>query len=209
MTAANILLYAALIGFVLFKKVKGHPLRAPIKLLGLPIVVVVLGFQDLTGGKAMRPAEITLTVIGAGLSLGLGLMRGQADKISSRDGAPFVQWGKASLTLFATNIVAKLVLDLIGVATGGTASSVGKSLVFTLGLTLLGEAVILWMRTGGGAVVPVSPQIDSAAAGAVSEPAVSSGLSAVALHHQNHRERRYDRRERRHDRRHQRNGDRS
>jgi len=97
----------------------------------------------------MKPVEITLTVIGAILSLGLGLMRGQADKVSTRDGAPFVQWGKASLALFAANILAKLVLDLIGVAAGGSASAVGKSLVFTLGLTLLGEALVLWMRSGG------------------------------------------------------------
>ena len=44
------------------------------------------------------------------------LMRGRADKVSTRDGSPFVQWGLTSLVLFAANIVAKLVLDLIGVA---------------------------------------------------------------------------------------------
>jgi hypothetical protein len=149
MTFLNILLYVALIGFVLFKKVQGQPIRAPKKLLGLPIILIVLGFGDLTSGKTMKPIEITLTVIGAVLSLGLGFMRGQADKISTRDGSPFVQWGKASLALFAANIVAKLVLDVIGVAAGGSTSAVGKSLVFTLGLTLLGEAVVLWMRSGG------------------------------------------------------------
>jgi hypothetical protein len=148
MTFLNVLLYLALIGYVLFKKVQGQPIRAPKKLLGLPIVLVVLGFGDMTSGT-MKPVEITLTVIGAVLSLGLGLMRGQADKVSTRDGAPFVQWGKASLALFAANILAKLVLDLLGVAAGGSASAAGKSLVFTLGLTLLGEAVVLWMRSAG------------------------------------------------------------
>jgi hypothetical protein len=149
MTFLNILLYVGLIGYVLFKKIQGQPIRAPKKLLGLPILLVVIGFGDMTSGKTMKPVEITLTVIGAILSLGLGLMRGQADKVSTRDGAPFVQWGKTSLALFAANVVAKLVLDLIGVAAGASAAAAGKSLVFTLGLTLLAEAAVLWMRSGG------------------------------------------------------------
>jgi hypothetical protein len=150
-TFLNILLYVALIGYVLFKKIQGRPIRAPRKLLGLPIVLIVLGFGDLTSGPTMKPVEIALTVIGAILSIGLGLMRGQADRITTRDGAPFVQWGKASLMLFGVNIVAKLVLDLIGVAAGSSASAAGKSLIFTLGLNLLAEAGVLWMRSGVGA----------------------------------------------------------
>jgi hypothetical protein len=77
------------------------------------------------------------------------MMRGRADKLSDRDGSPFVQWGATSLILFAANIAAKLVLDFIGVAAGSGTSVVGKSLVFTFGLTLLGEAVVIWIRTGG------------------------------------------------------------
>ena len=149
MTFLNVLLYIGLIAYVLFKKVQGQPIRAPKKLLGLPILLVVLGFGDMTSGKTMKPVEITLTVIGAILSLALGLMRGQADKVSTRDGAPSVQWDKTSLVLFAANIIAKLVLDLIGLAAGSSASAAGKSLVFTLGLTLLGEAAVLWIRSGG------------------------------------------------------------
>jgi hypothetical protein len=61
----------------------------------------------------------------------------------------FVKWGSASLILFVGNLVAKLVLDLIGVAAGSTTSAVGKSLLLTFGLTLLGEAIVVWMRTGG------------------------------------------------------------
>lgn len=150
MTFLSILLYAALIGYVLSKKIQGRPIRAPRKLLGLPIVLIALGFEELTGGKAMKPVEIALIVTGAILSIGLGLMRGQADKITTRDGVPFVQWGKASLILFGVNIVAKLVLDLIGVAAGSSASAAGKSLIFTLGLNLLAEAGVLWMRAGAG-----------------------------------------------------------
>jgi hypothetical protein len=88
MTFLNVLLYVAVIGYVLFKKVQGHPMRAPKKLFGLPIVLIVLGFGDLSSGHALKPVEITLIIIGAVLSVGLGLMRGQADKVSTRNGTP-------------------------------------------------------------------------------------------------------------------------
>jgi hypothetical protein len=151
MTATNILIYVALIGYVLFKRIQGQPVAAPKRLFGLPIILIVLGYGDLTHGATMKPIEITLTAIGAAVSLGLGLMRGRADKLSVRDGSPFVQWRTASLVLFVGNLAAKLVLDLIGIAAGSTTSAVGQSLVLTLGLTLLGEAAVVWLRTGGAA----------------------------------------------------------
>jgi hypothetical protein len=149
MTVTNVLIYLALIGYVLFKKVQGQPVAAPKRLFGLPIVLIVLGYGDLTHAGAMAPIEIAVTVIGGALSLGLGLLRGRADKLSQRDGSPFVSWGTASLILFVGNLAAKLVLDLIGVAAGARASTVGNSLLLTFGLTLLGEAVVIWLRTGG------------------------------------------------------------
>jgi hypothetical protein len=62
--------------------------------------------------------------------------------------------------LFVGNLLAKLVLDLIGVAAGATVSAAGKSLLFTLGLTLLGEATILFVRSGGATAV-LQPQATS------------------------------------------------
>jgi hypothetical protein len=149
MSVLNMLVYVALIGYVMFKRVQGQPVATPKRLFALPIILIVLGYGDVTSGAALKPIVITLTVIGGALSLGLGLLRGRADQLSAREGSQFVKWGAASLILFVGNLVAKLVLDLIGVAAGGTTSAVGKSLLLTFGLTLLGEAIVVWMRTGG------------------------------------------------------------
>ena len=149
MTVTNVLVYIALIAYVLLKKVHGQPVAAPKRLFALPIVLIVLGYGDLTHAGAMGPIEIAVTAIGAGLSLGLGLLRGTTDKLSQRGGAPFVRWGTASLILFVGNLAAKLVLDLVAVAAGARASTVGSSLLLTFGLTLLGEAAVIWLRTGG------------------------------------------------------------
>jgi hypothetical protein len=147
MTFANVLIYVALIALVLARRFRGHPIENVKKLFVLPVVVTIIGYGDLTHG-GLKPLAVTLTVIGAILSLGLGSLRGRADKISQRDGFPFVQWGVLSLILFAVNIAAKLVLDVIGVAAGETFSTAGKSLIFTLGLTLVGEAIVLSVRSG-------------------------------------------------------------
>ncbi len=162
MTFTNVLVYVALIGYVLFKRIQGQPVATSKRLFALPVILIVLGYGDLTHGGTMKPIEITLTVIGGALSLGLGLLRGRVDKLSLRDGSPFVQWGAMSLILFLGNLAAKLVLDLIGVAAGAGTSAVGKSLVLTFGLTLLGEAVVIWMRTGGatGLLNPPRPTSD-------------------------------------------------
>jgi hypothetical protein len=149
MSILNILVYVALIGYVMFKRVQGQPLATPRRLFALPIILIILGYGDVTSGAAMKPIVITLIVIGGSISLGLGLLRGRADQISDRDGSPFVKWGAAALILFVGNLVAKLALDLIGIAAGAGTSAVGKSLLLTFGLTLLGEAIVVWMRTAG------------------------------------------------------------
>jgi len=164
MTFANVLIYVALIALVLARRFSGHPIGDVKKLFALPVVVTIIGFADLSHGK-LKPLAVTLIVIGAIVSLGLGSLRGRADKVSERDGSAYVQWGVVSLILFCVNIAAKLVLDLIGVAAGEAFSTAGQSLIFTLGLTLVGEAIVLSMRSGAtwpGAGLQAKPRPDDA-----------------------------------------------
>jgi hypothetical protein len=79
-----------------------------------------------------------------------------------------VQWGVVSLILFCVNITAKLVLDLIGVAAGEAFSTAEKSLIFTLGLTLVGEAIVLSMRSG--ATWPGTGRSGAGRSGAFGQP---------------------------------------
>jgi len=211
MTVGSILIYVALIGYIGYRRVQGVPVKASRQLFALPIVLIVLGFFDVTHGS-LKSIAITLTVIGAAAAFGLGLLRGRADKLSDRNGSPFMQWGKVSLLLFAGNIAVKLVLDLIGLAAGSTGSAVGRSLLLTFGLTLLGEAIVIWTRTQGATGTVKAPQAhsgrgsdglrDVAAPLAAAIPARGFG-DAVESHHDRHQDRRrerHDRNRRRHDR---------
>jgi hypothetical protein len=82
--------------------------------------------------------------------LPLGALRGTQNKLSRRDGTPWVQWGAVSVAIFAVNIVAKLALDVAGVALGGSASGITASLVLAVGLMLAGEATVVWARLQAG-----------------------------------------------------------
>lgn len=150
MSFTNVILYVALIAYVLYGKARGWAMKPPKKLFALPIVIVAIGFGDAIQGP-IKPVEIVLIAVGSVVSLVLGIMRGQADKISIRNGGQYVQWGALSFGLFAANIMVKVILDAIGLAAGMSFSTVGQSLVFTLGLTLVGEAIVLFARSGGTA----------------------------------------------------------
>lgn len=145
MNVISLLEALAVIAFVVARRMKGRPVPAPKKLFLLPIVAGVIGLQNMSHVK-MNTVDIAVITIGAVLSLGLGLLRGRLDKITTVHGLPWVSWSVASVVVFAGNIVAKLILDVGGVAAGGTKSALTSSIVLSLGLTLLGEAVVIWFR---------------------------------------------------------------
>jgi len=204
MTLANVLIYAALVALVVARRFRGHPIGNPKALFALPAVVTIIGYTDLAHG-GLKPLAVTLTVTGGILSLGLGSLRGRADRLSERDGSAYVQWGVASLVLFAVNIAAKVLLDVIGVAAGETFSTAGRSLIFTLGLTLAGEAVVLSLRSRTAG--PETARTGTSRPGAAGPfPRASEGPGARAPGRvplpvlEGHHERHEERRARRHDR---------
>jgi hypothetical protein len=211
MTVGSIIIYVALIGYIGYRRVQGQPVKASRQLFVLPVVLVVLGYFDVAHG-GMKSIAITLTVIGAAAAFGLGLLRGRADKLSDRNGYPFMQWGTVSLLLFAGNIAVKLVLDLIGLTAGSSGSAVGKSLLLTFGLTLLGEAIVIWTRTqaatstanttraqsgrGNGTVRDVPAPV----AATTSARGFGNAVESHDDGHQDRRRERHDHHHRRHDR---------
>jgi len=146
MTLISVVIYLALIGLVLVRRFKGQAITTPKKHFVLPTAVAFIGLQDMAHAK-VSPVDVSVIVFGSVLSLGLGALRGQMDKVDMREGLPWARWSTASLAVFAGTIASKLAVDVIGVAAGGTLRALSSSLVFTLGLTLLGEAAIVWVRS--------------------------------------------------------------
>jgi hypothetical protein len=145
MTFTTVAVALALIVFVLARRIRGEAVPAPKKLFLLPLVVGAVGLQNLAHAK---PNAVDIGVIAAGcaLSLVLGLWRGRLDKVSIVNGAPSMAWSAGSVIIFAVNVLSKLALDAGGVAAGGTTAALSSSILLSLGVTLLGEAVVVWQR---------------------------------------------------------------
>jgi hypothetical protein len=153
MTTA-IAIYLAVIGFVLFRRMRGEAVPDPKKLFVLPVIVGAIGLEDISHAKPNAIA-LGVIVVGSALSLGLGALRGRFDRLSIVNGAPYMAWTAGSVVILVVNVLLKLVLDVGGVAVGGTKATLTGSIVLSVALTLLGEAAIIWVRsqslTTGGA----------------------------------------------------------
>jgi len=136
----------ALVVFVLARRIRGEAVPQPKKLFLLPVVVCILGLQHVAHTR-MNAVDLTVVAVGAAVSLGLGLLRGRMDKLSEMNGSPWVSWGAASVVVLVVNVVAKLALDGVGVLAGGSTAALSSSILLSLGLTLLGEAAVVWMRS--------------------------------------------------------------
>jgi hypothetical protein len=145
MTLTTIVVAVAVIVFLWARRLRGEAVPAPKKLFRLPLVVGAIGVDNLSHAK---PNGVDLGVIAAGcaLSLALGLLRGRLDKVSLVNGTPYMAWSAGSVAVFAVNMLFKLALDVGGVAAGGTRAALSSSILLSLGLTLLGEAVVVWHR---------------------------------------------------------------
>ena len=146
MTFTTIAIAAAVIVFVLAKRVRGEAVREPKKLFLLPIIVGIIGLQNVpTPSRTPSTSRSSPSV--PPLSLGLGLLRGKFDRVTLVNGSPLMSWSAASIAIFAGNVLAKLALDAGGVAAGGTSAALSSSILLSLGLTLLGEAAVVWFRS--------------------------------------------------------------
>jgi hypothetical protein len=149
MSFANVALYIAILGFIVYRRVQGKPAGSAKQLFVLPVLLCVLGYQDLAH-HSLDTIDVAFSVIGCGLSLLLGALRGSLDKLFTRDGAAWMRWGAASVTVFGINVALKLILDVISVAAGGTTSGATSSLLLAAGLMLGGEAAVVWLRLQTG-----------------------------------------------------------
>jgi hypothetical protein len=146
MTVTAIAIAIALIVVVLARRIRGEAVPAPRKLFLLPVVVGVIGLQNLSHTE-LNSVDIGVIAAGCALSLVLGLVRGRLDKVSMVNGAPYMAWTAGSVSVFVVNVLAKVALDAGGVAAGGTTAALSSSILFSLALTLLGEAAVVWLRS--------------------------------------------------------------
>lgn len=171
MSALEILAVIGVIGLIIFRQVRGEPLRGKRTVL-LPAILTVIGFTDLhgTGGTHLQSADVTCIVLGALGSAAVGLAFGAVTRLESRGGYLWAQLPLRGLWLWAALAGWRGVMFAVAASTHAHVAASSSTLLFSLGLNRLAQAgVIMWRAMAAG--VPFAPEKDGKVflAGAFSE----------------------------------------
>ena len=143
----TIVLAVAAVGWVLWSRMKGQPLKAK-RLLVLPVVLTALGITDLTGSSAphLTPKDVGFLAASVGISAVLGAARGATIQLYPQGGELWQRYRPATVGLWITLIATKLILTVIAGAAHASAGAGTSSLLLALGVSLLAEAAIVGPR---------------------------------------------------------------
>lgn len=143
----TIVLVVAAVGYVLWSRMQGRPLKLR-RLIVLPIILVVLGITDLTGSSAphLTSKDIGFLAVGIVLSIVLGAARGATIEIYSNQGELWQRYRRSTVGLWVALIAAKIVLLAIAKSAHASAGGGTNSLLLALGVSLLAEAAIVGPR---------------------------------------------------------------
>ncbi|HWG25628.1 hypothetical protein [Actinospica sp.] len=160
MSGLEILAVVAIIGWIIFRQVRGEPLRGKRAVL-LPAILTVIGFTDLhgTNGSHLQSVDVVAITIGAVGSVVIGLGFGAITRLDERGGHLWAQLPVYGLwlwlALFAWRGVAYVIAD--GMHAHVAAST--STLLFGLGLNRLAQAAVIVPRAMAMGV-PFAPEKD-------------------------------------------------
>jgi hypothetical protein len=150
-------LILALFCWILSKRFQWRPVRGDSRQWRLPLILIAIGVWATLGTKhktssgaviAMTSKDYTYLLIGALVSLGLGMVRGRSLEIADHAGQLMKRYRPLTAALWVVLIVVRLGIDLYGGHMGVSSAIIGTSIMLMFGLSLLGEALVVAMRTG-------------------------------------------------------------
>ncbi|GAB3971674.1 hypothetical protein GCM10029978_047310 [Actinoallomurus acanthiterrae] len=167
----EIVLIVAAVGYVLVRRLMGEPAQAK-RMLVLPAVLSVIGLSDVSS-QVKTPLSLLFLVATVAISVVLGLLRGVSVRISGRDGLAFVRYTWVTVVLWLVNLLIKFGANAwLAAADPKDGGAVGNSLLFTLGLGILAEGLVvlyralraghtvMWAQGQDGAPHRMSPFLD-------------------------------------------------
>ena len=160
MSAIEIIAVIGIIGYIIFKQVRGEPLRGKRAVL-LPAVLTVIGFTDLhgTNGSHLATADITALVIGTAGSAVIGLAFGAVMRLEERGGYLWAQLPVRGLWLWGAMVGWRLVAFGLADAMHAHVAASSSTLLFSLGVNRLAQAAVIVPRAMAMGV-PFAPEKD-------------------------------------------------
>ncbi|MEU3628546.1 DUF1453 domain-containing protein [Amycolatopsis coloradensis] len=153
-----IALAVAVVIAIVVRRLRGEPLVAR-DVFGAPVILLGFGVYGLTKLDAFTFTDGLWLVLGSAVGCGLGAVRAATTKLFERDG---VLWLRYTGWTFGVWVLSLLVNFGIGfLATMAGAHPDARPVTLSIGVSLLGEALVLGMRakTTG---LPYAPSSESA-----------------------------------------------
>lgn len=160
MSGIEILAVVGVIGFIIFRQLRGEPLRGKRAVL-LPVILTVIGYTDLHGsnGSHLQAADIAAITVGTIGSAVIGLGLGAITRLDERGGYLWAQLPVYGLWLWGALIawrgVSFVIADVMHAHVAGSAST----MLFGLGVNRLAQAAVIVPRAMAMGV-PFAPEKD-------------------------------------------------
>ncbi|TCK20491.1 DUF1453 family protein [Pseudonocardia endophytica] len=146
MDIATILITVAVVGFVLYKQFTGQFVRTGGRETVLPFVLIGVGV--LTVASVHPPVTalgVALLAVELVLAVGLGVARGLAFRLETRDGWLYRRGSVALLVAWVATIVVRVGAEVLGGGTGA-AALIATSSALVLGASLAVQGMVLRRR---------------------------------------------------------------
>jgi hypothetical protein len=151
-----ILVAAALVIFVIGRRLAGEPLRAK-RVFVLPLLIAIAGAYQMKDLHHVAPIDVAVMVVEAAFALAIGAVRGITIHVFVRDGHLWMRYRPLTLAVWAIAIAVRFGIGALGVAAGANSHVVQTAIVLMLGLTFAAEGAIVGLR-GMRLGAPFAPQ---------------------------------------------------
>jgi hypothetical protein len=141
----EIILVAAVVCYILIRRLMGEPAEGK-RMLLLPAILTVVGVVDITK-LTQTPVSVTFLVASAAFSMVLGLLRGRSIRLFPQDGLVFMRYTGVTVALWVLNLAGKFGANIIlRVADPHAVASVSSGLYLTLGAGMLCEGAVVLVK---------------------------------------------------------------
>jgi hypothetical protein len=141
--------------YVLLKRIAGEPLEGR-RLVVLPIVLVIAGCSQFSHSH-LTPLDLTVLVVEGGVAVALGAVRGLTVRVYERNGHLWYRYRPLTLVVWLGSLLLRLGQIAAAHALGADSNVLVKALLLILGLSLLGEALVVGKRAVATGI-PFAPQ---------------------------------------------------
>jgi hypothetical protein len=156
----EILAVIGVIGYVIFKQVRGEALRGKRAVL-LPAILTAIGYGDLhgNGGAHLSHADVGCLVVGAAGSAVIGLAFGWITRLEERGGYLWAQLPVRGLWLWGAMLAWRVAVMGVAAAMHAHVAASSATLLFSLGVNRLAQAAVIVPRAMAMGV-PFAPEKD-------------------------------------------------